>query len=116
MRCRSTGWVTRSPCEAPVSFRFAFALRQIERWGGTRAAGPALVREGNREPRLQSLRSEGLLHLAVELPLDHHVDQAGAEARAPDPLGRRPPAFLPIEHEGEPQLGARDRPAQIDAA
>ena len=50
-------------------------LRQIGARGWPRAAGPSLVGEGDGQPRMQSFRREGLLHLAVELAFDDHVDE-----------------------------------------
>src|SRR5262249_39163531 len=81
-----------------------------------RAARPSLVRERNGQPRMQSLRCEGLLDLPVELAFDHHVDQPRAETRSPGPPGRGPATFLPIEDEREALLRARNRPGQLDAA
>src|SRR3954470_4161744 len=81
-----------------------------------RATRPPLVRQRNGELRAQSFRSERLLDLAVELAFDHHVDQPGAETRAPRPFGYGAAAFLPIEHQREPLLGTRDRPRDIDVA
>jgi len=50
-------------------------LRQIGARGWPRAARPSLVGEGDGQPRMQSFRREGLLHLAVELAFDDHVDE-----------------------------------------
>src|SRR5262245_45934024 len=99
-------------CERGVSA----SLRQIgaRRWA--RAARPSLVGERNGQPRVQPFRCKGLLHLAVELAFDHHVDQPRTETRSPAPPGRGPAAFVPIEDEGEALLRARDRPGQHDAA
>src|SRR5262249_1906641 len=91
-------------------------LREIGARRRARVARPALVREGNGQPRMQSLSCEGLLHLAVELAFDDHVDEPRAETHAPGPPGRGPATFLPVEDEGEALLRARDRPAQVDAA
>src|SRR5262249_62108068 len=63
-----------------------------------------------------AFRWKGLLPRAVELGLDHHVDQPRPEPRPPAPPGRGPVAFVPIEDEGEALLRARDRPGQYDAA
>src|SRR5258708_3498974 len=52
-------------------------------------AGPALVGERNDHARFHAMGPEGLLHLAVELALDHHVDQARAEPGTPAALGSR---------------------------
>ncbi len=83
--------------------------------GCARAARPALVGEGNGECRHQSLRSEGLLDFAVELALDHHVDQTRAEAGAAAAARRGPMALLPFEHQCQSLLGAGDRPGQVNA-
>jgi hypothetical protein len=50
-------------------------LRQIGARGWPRAARPSLVGEGDGQPRMQPFRREGLLHLAVELAFDDHVDE-----------------------------------------
>src|SRR5438445_13681987 len=64
---------------------------------------------------MQSLRCEGLLHLAVELAFDDHVDEPRAEPHSPGSSGCGPATFLPVEDKGEALLGARDRPAERDA-
>src|SRR5262249_3392507 len=50
-------------------------LRRIGARGGARAARPSLVGERDGQPRMQSFRREGLLHLAVELAFDDHVNE-----------------------------------------
>src|SRR5262249_12677587 len=64
---------------------------------------------------MQSLRREGLLHLAVELAFDDHVDEPRAEPHSPGSSGCGPATLPPFEDEGEALLRARDRPAQPDA-
>src|SRR5262245_11093063 len=89
-----------------------------------RAARPALVRlrrtslvrDRHRQPPPQPIRSDGLLHLAMELSFDDHADQPRAETRSSAPPGGRPATLVPIEHEREALLRARYGPAQFDAA
>ena len=48
-------------------------------------------------------------HLAVELALDHRMDELGAEAGASVALGRRAVALLPIQQQGQALIGSLHR-------
>src|SRR4029077_2825728 len=85
----------RNKIAAPAARRDR-ALRQVGGRGRARAAPPALVCEGNGELGRKPVGSERLLDLSVELALDHHADQPGAEARAPVAPRRGAAAFLPV--------------------
>src|SRR5947207_4819212 len=75
---------------------------------------PALVRQRHDKPRLEAVRAEAAMHLPVELALDHHADQARAEADAPAALGYRAAAFLPVEFEPQPLIAALNRPVHLE--
>src|SRR4051794_12771786 len=77
-------------------------------------AGPALVRQRDHKLSIEALVAEVLLHLPIELTLDHHADQLGAEAGAADFLRRRAFAFLPDEGQRQAAIGAVNLPADND--
>src|SRR4051794_28535353 len=75
--------------------------RRLAFFGGhCHLARPALMAERDDQPRVQSVRTETAVHLAIELALDHHADQARAKARFAGTPRRRTAALLPVELEG----------------
>src|ERR1043166_499382 len=119
-RIRSTSGVRRRrPTSRSITRRRnSPGIRILERREPARGvlphhAGPAFMRQRHEKPRVEALRSEGVLNLAVELPLDHGGNQPCAEAGTAAAFGGRALALLPVERQGQAAGGAGEEPGHL---
>src|SRR5215470_8678586 len=81
-----------------------------------RARRPAFMAQRNLHPQMQTFRLVAPVHLSVQLTLNHRLDQARAEAAAPEPPRPRSLGLDPVKKECRAAIRVGDRPRDFDPA